>query len=85
MTEVLRLIGLSQDGSLLTLTMVGIGVWVIMSIKQLRTDQTRTNTALADLKDDHRRLETAFGKMARGIADLRADIAFLRGRAEQGG
>ena len=84
MSEVLRLIGLSQDGALMPVIMVGVGVWLTMSVRQLRTD-------MATLKDDHRRLETRMEKLADGLAklasdvsQLRADVAFLRGKAEQG-
>ena len=87
MTEVLRLIGLSQDGSLMPIIMVGVGVWAITSIKHLRSDMAAMNIALLA---DHQRLETrmdrlesALGKVAADVADLRADVAFLRGRAER--
>ncbi len=89
MTEVLRLIGLSKDGSLMPIIMVGVGVWAIMSIRHLRGDMAAMNTAL---RADHQRLETrmdrlegALDKVAADVADLRADVAFLRGRAERSG
>ena len=78
MTEVLRLIGLSQDGSLMTLVMVGVGVWVIMSVKQLRADHGRMEARMDRLETRMDRLEAAINKIA-------ADVAFLRGKAEQNG
>ena len=72
------LLGLSQDGSLLSVIMVGVGVWAIMSIKQLRTDHQRMEGVLGNLSAD-------VADLRADIAGLRAEVAFIRGKAEQSG
>ena len=76
MAEALRLIGLTQDGALLTVLLACAVVWMTITVRQLRTD----------VKANAQGIEAN----AEAIAALRADVhaiatnvAVLRDRAER--
>ena len=76
MAEALRLIGLTQDGALLTVLLACAVVWMTITVRQLRTD----------VKANAQGIEAN----AEAIAALRAEVhaiatnvAVLRDRAER--
>ncbi len=76
MAEALRLIGLTQDGALLTVLLACAVMWMTMTLRQLRTD----------VKANAQGIEAN----AEAIAALRAEVhaiatnvAVLRDRAER--
>ena len=87
MTEALRLIGLTQDGSLLTVVLACTVVWMTLTVRHWREDVAalrkshekmdgKIDRLAAESRADHKELS---GKLER----LAADVAYLRGRAER--
>ncbi len=75
MGEVVRLLGLTQDGALVPYLVGGLLVWATMSVRAL-------NTAVAQLRDDHQAMDKTLKDVANDIASLREDVGFLRGKVD---
>ena len=78
MAEALRLIGLTQDGALLPVILACAVVWMTVTVRHWREDVSK-------LHADHERLEKRLETVSGDVATVRADVAFLRGKAEAGG
>lgn len=75
MADVIRLLGLSQDGGLAPYILSGLVVWVLLNIRQLRADHGRMDAQMTAL--------TAKVDGIKGsLATLTADVAALRGAFE---
>lgn len=87
MSEALRLIGLTQDGALLPVILACAVVWMTVTVRHWREDVSKLRDdqrSMSDnLRDDHRRMGEKLERLAEDVSTLRADVAFLRGRAEQ--
>ncbi len=70
MTEVLRLIGLTQDGAMLPAVLVGVVVWMTITVRQMRSDVEK-------LSRDHDSMDATLRRVAE-------DVAYLRGQADRG-
>lgn len=80
-TDVLRLIGLTQDGARLPVLLTGAVVWMVMTVRNMRGD-------LAILRDSIKANAGAIKANADAIAALPAiatDVGVLRDRAERPG
>ena len=75
MGELLRLLGLSQDGALVPYLLGGLGVWAVMSLRGVRTEIKRGEATHATLAT---KIDTLDGKV-NGIA---VDVGRLLGRPQ---
>ena len=75
MAEALRLIGLTEDGALLPVILACAVVWMTVTVRHWREDVTKLHAG-------HARLDEKLERVQADVSTLRADVAFLRGKAE---
>lgn len=76
MAEALRLIGLTQDGALLTVLLACAVVWMTMTVRQLRTD-VKANAQ--GIKANAEAIAALRGE----VHAIATNVAVLRDRAER--
>ncbi len=76
MAEALRLIGLTQDGALLTVLLACAVVWMTMTVRQLRTD-VKANAQ--GIKANAEAIAALRGE----VHAIATNVAILRDRAER--
>ena len=76
MSEVLRLIGLTQDGAGLTVLLAAVIVWMTMSVRQLRNDVDGIKRKADDNAE-------AIAALRTEVHDIATNVAVLRDRADR--
>ena len=72
MSELLRLLGLTQDGALVPYIVGGVGVWVAMSMRGLRADIKRG-------EDAHRAITEKIDSLGEKVNSIAVDVGKLLG------
>ncbi len=76
MAEALRLIGLTQDGALLTVLLACAVMWMTMTVRQLRTD-VKANAQGIEANAE------AIAALRGEVHAIATNVAVLRDRAER--
>ena len=77
MGDLLRLVGLTQEGAALPILLACAVVWMTMTVRQLRSD-------IDKMKLDLKQISDTLNKVSERLHTVSENVAFLLGRESRG-